>query len=483
MKFHYNKSTIPTKLHKMSNQIERVENEELDHQAAPVQTEILGRDTRVFRPVQAAPYHDSITFEVMNQQYGCYIDPANTILEVEVGIRKRDAHSSVLGKGKKVAPINIPLHSMFKNLTCSLSQQVINESNETHPYVAYNDTLLNSERDFLETQGELMLWEKDDEESLSNTAAEATKVTYAAPATTDEAKGVTAMPVESNALGRRQFRWFKNAPDPTTGAAVYTYHPITLMGRPIGPLFQQDRYLPFGVDMRIQLDKAKDEFVLMNGEAGEYEFRIEDIRLYVDYVKLSPEAFQANRTSDVTIPVTRTYGRFHNIPTGTTGKSFTLFSGQLPVRMVLGLVDGSSRLGDKEKNPFCFQDFGLNKLFVQKNGETFPFRPYEPDFAKKRYAREYMALFEAVGILNENAGVPITYDDFGDGFTLFCFNFTGEGKNGMGDETTQHIQNTGQITVDLGFKPGTTTSVDLFVYAEFENSITIDPRNNVDRGY
>lgn len=464
----------------MSNQVERVENEELDHHAAPVQTEILDRDTQLFRPVQAAPYTGKISFVVPNQEYNCCIDPANTILQVEVGIRKKD--TSVLVKGKKVAPINIPLHSMFKNVTVALGRQVINESNETHPYISYIDTLLNSESDFLQTQGHLMMWEKDDEESFSNTADEATTVTYAAASTTDATKGVMTNPVVSNTLGKRQLRWFKNRPK-ADGSKNLTYHPVKLMGRPTGPLFQQERYLPYGVDMRIDLDKADDEFVLMNGEADDYKFTIEDIRLYVDYVKLGPTAFQAVRTADVNLPVTRTSGVFHNIPIGTTGKTFTLFTGQLPVRMVLGLVDGSARLGDKTKNPFCFQDFGLSKLFVQRNRQTFPNIPYEPDFDKNSYEREYLALFEAIGIMNENADVPITYDDFGDGFTLFCFNFTGEGKNGMGDETTQHIQNTGQLTVNLGFKPATTTSIDLFVYAEFENTIIIDPNNNVDRGF
>ena len=459
-----------------------VENEELEYTPAPIQTEILKRETIPFRPIQAT-YDTTIQFDVDNQRYGKYIDPSNITLEVEVGIKKR-ADDRPVQKGKDVAPINIPLHSMFKNVTAALNQTVINESNGTYPYVSYIQTALSKEKEFLDTQGELMLWEKDDEDAMNNDPTKATKVQYDVDATTEAGKGIMTLPVKSNALGRRQERWFDNAPK-ADGTAVVTYHPITLIGRPIGPLFQQDRYLPFGINLTLQFDRADDHFVLMNGEADEYYLEIERIQLFVDYVTINPEVFKEdlNRKSSYVIPVTRPTVKTFTMSSGISGQTHTLFTGKLPKRVVLGYVLNSAYQGKKNENPFNFGTFKLNKLFVQKNGESYPARPYQPDFGKKRYQREYMSIFESLGILNENASVPITYDDFGDGFAFFCFDFTGEGKGGLSDESAKHLNDQGVITVETGFEDDLAKAINLVVYAEFESDITIDPKGNVDRGY
>ena len=458
-----------------ATKMEVVENDELGYDPAPVQTEILKRETIPFRPIQAT-YDTTIQFDVDNQRYGKYIDPANITLEVEVGIKKR-SDDSKLDKAKKVAPINIPLHSMFKNVTTTLNGTVINESNGTYPYAAYIQTTMSKEREFLATQGELMLWEKDDEDSLDS--ATATKVQYEVDQVVDQQK-ITTEAVDSNALGRRQGRWFDNA-----DSTDQSYHTVTLIGRPIGPLFQQERYLPYGVNMVLQFDRADNNFVLMNGEADEYHLKIEKIQLFVDYVTINTQVFQSDlsRKSNIVIPVTRPVVKTFTMYTGCNGETFTLFSGKLPKRLVLGYVTNSAFHGKKDENPFNFQSFNIKKLYVTRNGENYPFRPFEPNFATKQYKREYMSIFEALGILNENSSVPISYDEFGNGFAFFCFDFTGEGKNGMVDENTKHLLDQGIMTVENSFEKPLESSVNLVAYAEFETDITIDPKGNVDKGF
>ena len=461
-----------------SEHMEVVENEELDlYTNAPYQTEILKRETIAHNPIQST-YDSTIQFDINNSQHGKYVDLANTTLEVEVGIRKR-SDKSPLAKDKKVAPINILFHSMFKNVTVTLGNgTVINESNDTYPYIAYFQTLLH-DSDYLKTQGELILWEKDDEESMSDTAATATKIEYATSAVTADGK-VTSLAVESNALARRQARWFTHE-----NPATNTYHPWTLIGRPIGPLFQQERFLPYGIDIKIQFDRSKSDFVLMNGEAEDYDISIEKIELFVDYVTVNDKVFNQdiNRTKDIVIPVTRPVVQYHNIGSGTSIKSIDLFRGKLPTRMILAYVKNSAQAGEKDENPFNFQTFGLNKLVVRKNGDNYPMRPYEPDFSKLNYQREYMALFEMLGMLNKSGSITISYKDFVKGFAIFCFDFTGEGKNGMADENTKHVGDQGSIVVENKFKTALVEEISLVVYAEFENDITIDPKGNVDKGF
>jgi hypothetical protein len=53
-----------------------------------------------------------------------------------------------------------------------------------------------------------------------------------------------------------------------------------------------------------------------------------------------------------------------------------------------------------------------------------PLLPYYPDFNKKKYIREYFGLFEAANQTGKKADIAISQEEFGDGFTLFGFNFT-----------------------------------------------------------
>ena len=52
-----------------ATEMEVVENEELEYHPAPIQTEILKRETIPFRPIQAT-YDTTIQFDVDNQRYG-----------------------------------------------------------------------------------------------------------------------------------------------------------------------------------------------------------------------------------------------------------------------------------------------------------------------------------------------------------------------------------------------------------------------------
>ena len=45
-----------------------------------------------------------------------------------------------------------------------------------------------------------------------------------------------------------------------------------------------------------------------------------------------------------------------------------LFSGQLPMRIVIGLVDNRAYNGDRQRNPFNFQHSNLNEIAVYLDG-------------------------------------------------------------------------------------------------------------------
>ena len=75
-----------------------------------------------------------------------------------------------------------------------------------------------------------------------------------------------------------------------------------------------------------------------------------------------------------------------------------LFSGQLLSRLVIGLVDTRAFNGDRARNPFNFEHFGLSEIAVYLDGQQqHAIRPIEPNFADGQYIRAYNTVFAGTG--------------------------------------------------------------------------------------
>ncbi len=93
-----------------------------------------------------------------------------------------------------------------------------------------------------------------------------------------------------------------------------------------------------------------------------------------------------------------------------------------------------------------------------------------------------MSMFEGTGVIHQNKGLPISISDYGDGFTLWVFDFTGEGKSGQ-DDGVQHIKEEGEIIFDVKFGTALPHNVTLVVLAEYENKLKIDKTDKVTKDY
>jgi len=71
-----------------------------------------------------------------------------------------------------------------------------------------------------------------------------------------------------------------------------------------------------------------------------------------------------------------------------------LFSGQLPTRLVIGLVTNQAFSGHAESNPFNFQHFKLNEIALYLDGQQqHAIRPIQPDYERGLYIRAYDSMF------------------------------------------------------------------------------------------
>ena len=87
---------------------------------------------------------------------------------------------------------------------------------------------------------------------------------------------------------------------------------------------------------------------------------------------------QRLNTETAKYPLRRVEVKTFTIATGTQPKTEDhLFQGQMPKRIVVGLVANDAFNGEPIKSSFHFQHAHVKKLEVSINGETIASRPYE----------------------------------------------------------------------------------------------------------
>ena len=150
--------------------------------------------------------------------------------------------------------------------------------------------------------------------------------------------------------------------------------------------------------------------------------------------------------------------------------------GQLPHRIIIGLVKSSDYNGSRTSNPFLFHHFNLNHISLTINGLQTPNEPYEPDFTNKLVRREYHHLLETLlGSCQDERSLGISLEQFiNGGKTLFGF-------TPMGDWMTNscYTKEFGNINLRIRFSKATEENLTVIVYAEYQNLLEIDATREI----
>ena len=175
-------------------------------------------------------------------------------------------------------------------------------------------------------------------------------------------------------------------------------------------------------------------------------------------------------------PVSRVETKVFSIPKGNMmANQENLFLGQLPKRVVIGMVENKAFNGDMEMNPFNFRHFDVNYLALHVDGKQIPAKPLTPDFTNALYTRSYASLFTGTGFMGHDRGNQITYDEYANGFTLFAYDLTPD----LDDGGQFHLVKQGNLRLELHFKTALPETINVIVYAEFDNVVEIDKARNV----
>lgn len=153
-----------------------------------------------------------------------------------------------------------------------------------------------------------------------------------------------------------------------------------------------------------------------------------------------------------------------------------IFMGQLPTRVIIGLLDNDAYNGSYKKNPFNFKNYNLAKISLQLDAQEQPAKPIYCNFEEGATIDGYMSLFVGTGKAFRDADIDLTRDEYADGYTLYAFDLTPDLAS---DSDHYSLLKSGSVRLKLTFSTALPNTINAVVYAEFQNVLEIDRNRNV----
>lgn len=382
-----------------------------------------------------------------------FLDLNNTMLQLKVKVVNSTGEANLIA-ADNIAPINNWLHSMFSDISLTISGTQIEGGNYHYPYKAYLSNLLTHSKGSKETHLIPSGWYKD-----------------------------TAGKFDNNIEQNEGFTKRK--------ALVAQSTTVELCGPLLLDFFLQNKYLLHNVDVALKLMQTKPEFQIMiktadavANKANAVKVVISSAILYVRRVKALPSKINMIEESlnmhNVVYPLQRSELVTFTISQGSVSfNREAIFRGQMPKLIIVGFVRNDSFNGVYARNPFNFQNLNITNLALYREGESIPSRPLTPDFANNLYYREYMSLIQALELFNKADDVDITPDEFKNGYSLFGFNLTPDLC------VAGHAQpiHDGNIRLEVQFANALETTMNCIIFGIFDGRIEITKHRNIIQDY
>ena len=408
----------------------------------PTQTSLEDGIFTEYRPVSVLTSTGPIEFTISAENSN-YIDFANSFLYVRANLTKPDGTN--LDADAAIAPECNFLHSLWSQIDVYLNGSLVTQSNNNYPYRAYIENLTSFSEEAKTSQLSSLLWYRNTSGHFDSRAAENAGFT--------KRKAIAAESKEFDMLGKLHI-----------------------------DLAFQNRYLLNGVEVRLRLIRSKDTFCLHGDAAlGDTKVSLKEVSLFVRKVKPNP-AIQLGHAkaldhATAKYPLRRVEVKSFTIPTGNLSiTKENLFLGQLPTRIVVGLLDNDAYNGVVSKSPFNFQHHHVNFMTLYRDGVQIPSKPLQPNFTNDCFIRSYMRLFNQTGQYYRDTGNSISREQFKDGCALFAFDLSPQLDSGeVGFELIKH----GNLRIEIHFARATPRTLTVIVFAEHDNLLEIDRDRNV----
>ena len=328
----------------------------------PTQTSIEGSQYIEYKPVTTLTDTSPVEF-VIPGQGDEYVDLARTMIHVKAQIMKADG--TELPDKAAVSPVNNFLHSLFSQVDVYFNQRPVSSASGGYPYRAFFETLLNYSSAAKDSHLTCGLWYSD------------------IPGKMDTPPTPTTSPNK----GFEKRKMF------TEEGKV-----VEMIGHLHSDVFNQQKCLINGVEMRVRLVKSKDPFCILDYGTTSAKIHLNEVNLRVFRVKISPNILIAHHKAlsrgTAKYPFTRTEIKSFTLHTGVTGETLdNVIMGELPKRIILGFVSNKAYNGDFKLNPFNFAHHYLTHLCLYVDGQQVPSRAIQPEYHIDNYIDAYHTTF------------------------------------------------------------------------------------------
>lgn len=437
------------------------------------------------RPTHAITNHGPYEFSIVGD--GHYIDMSSNYVYLKIKIVKADGTAvgalgnvvdAAKGGGKEdaaseppthfVAPINMIGATFFKQVKMIVNGKLIFDSGTDYPFLAYMLTDLNYDRNAKKTILQTTGYHRDYETSFEH--------------------GAGQLDTFRNVGAQARCKIHKSS-----GSVQYT---TTLRI----PFASQERYLLSHLDIRLELHRASDAFVLFNGKKDtavgqeKYKIQVEDMKFICRKVELTRNLSMAMEVqlqrTPAKYPVRRIELKNINIGVGcTTTPVNTIWHGQLPRRVIICTLPNVNYFGSYGTNPFTFSPNNITKANLIVNGQCVPYSgPIEMKFYEREelgtslITRAYTQLYTAMGIsMSSDKSNDIDMHRFIRDACYIAFDLSVDNLN---DTSNWELLHTGTLSIYLEFSEAIKENgLRVLILGEFDNLITIDKLRQIQYDY
>ena len=149
-----------------------------------------------------------------------------------------------------------------------------------------------------------------------------------------------------------------------------------------------------------------------------------------------------------------------------------IFHGQVPSKIIIGMVSNSAYSGDYLKNPFNFMNMGRSYLEINVDGQPVPSRPFRRNFDENDYISSYLSLLDSD--LDSKSGIIIKPTDYPNGYALYLFDIQSFLSGSVMSKSL-----TGRVRLSVRFSKALAETINIVVYAKFPEIMSIDQSRNV----
>ena len=416
-----------------------------------------------------------------------YVDLKNSKLYIKAKITN-DVGGD-LDNNVDVAPVNNFLQSMWSNVELMLNDRLVTHSNNVHGYTSMLSHLLHDSDESLASERPMQMVYKDTPGQMDATNVKKPNETNLIAGFSFRQETAIAAGEEEGALPVLGVRLARVPEDENVGnnglhkrfLQTQGSKAFELYGSLRLDLFEQLRYLPNGISIKLRLHQQKRAFSLMspNNDTA-YKIKLLNASFILRKVKPSPGVLLGHADgmtkAPAQFPIVRKECKSFAIPAGLAQfKQDNIFLGQLPSTVVLAMVTGRAFSGSLEQNPFNFQHFNVNLVQLYADGEPVRSRPFRLDMETGSYVESFCSLFSGMSKFDGDRGSIIKYEDWPRGYSLFAFSLSPDAQCDDHSSLIKH----GNLRIEVQFAQALEDPIQLLVYAEFDNIIKIDSDRQV----